>query len=191
MSDRHLSQPKFFLPSWSTKTWAYFIRRVNKYFGNGSTWWCSDWTREGRHYILLRTSGVRWQVQKTIELGNTSSSNIKPFVYVSSTTWLGRIGIVQGCIGMLAGATISSIKSLPIYIFLVIVLLLLRTFVAISSMLLLYFSIIPFLSQVERLNLSSVQICLIIISPFLVVLHSRTNINVAILMTVKHGVKLI
>ena len=146
-----------FLPSWSTKTWAYFIRRVNKYFGNGSTWWCSDWTREGRHYyILLRTSGVRWQVQKTIELGNTSSSNIKPFVYVSSTTWLSRIGIVQGCIGMLAdNATISSIKSLPIYIFLVIVLLLLRTFVAISSMLLLYFSIIPFLSQVECLNLVS------------------------------------
>ena len=142
-----------FLPSWSTKTWAYFIRRVNKYFGNGSTWWCSDWTREGRHYILLRTSGVRWQVQKTIELGNTSSSNIKPFVYVSSTTWLGRIGIVRGCIGMLADATISYIKSLPIYIFLVIVLLLLRTFVAISM--LLYFSIIPFLSQVECLNLVS------------------------------------
>ena len=85
-----------FLPSWSTKTWAYFksyieginilvtVRFYLMMFRLNQRW--STLT----YYTLY--FGVRWQVQKTIELGNTSSSNIKPFVYVSSTTWLGRIG---------------------------------------------------------------------------------------------------
>ena len=96
-SDQHLSQPKFFaILMWSTKTWAYFksyieginilvtVRFYLMMFRLNQRW--STLT----YYTLY--FGVRWQVQKTIELGNTSSSNIKPFVYVSSTTWLGRIG---------------------------------------------------------------------------------------------------